>query len=207
MPIVAMYNTRGEQVGEIALADAVFGVEVNEAVMHQAVLTFLANRRLGAAATKTRAEVSGGGRKPWRQKGTGRARHGSIRSPIWKGGGVVFGPEPRSFRMSLQKKVRRLALKSALTSKTSNGSLIILDQLVMESPKTKEMAGILKNLKVGRKVLLVLDGPQESVIKSVRNIPGVKTLNARQLNVYDILNSESLVMTRDAAALVEEVFA
>jgi large subunit ribosomal protein L4 len=175
--------------------------------MHQAVLTFLANRRLGTAATKTRAEVSGGGRKPWRQKGTGRARHGSIRSPIWKGGGVVFGPEPRSFRMSMQKKVRRLALKSALTSKTNNGSLIVLDQLAMERPKTKEMAGILKNLKTGRKVLLVLDGPQESVIKSVRNIPGVKTLNARQLNVYDILNSESLVMTRDAAVLVEEVFA
>jgi large subunit ribosomal protein L4 len=202
-----MYNTRGEQVGEIALADEVFGVEVNVAAMHQAVLTFLANRRLGTAATKTRAEVSGGGRKPWRQKGTGRARHGSIRSPIWKGGGVVFGPEPRSFRMSMQKKVRRLALKSALTSKTNNGSLIVLDQLAMERPKTKEMAGILKNLKTGRKVLLVLDGPQESVIKSVRNIPGVKTLNARQLNVYDILNSESLVMTRDAAVLVEEVFA
>lgn len=207
MPIVAMYNTRGEQVGEIALADAVFGVEVNVAAMHQAVLTFLANRRLGTAATKTRAEVSGGGRKPWRQKGTGRARHGSIRSPIWKGGGVVFGPEPRSYRMSMQKKVRRLALRSALTSKTNSGSLIVLDQLAMESPKTKEMAGILKNLKTGRKVLLVLDSPQESVIKSVRNIPGVKTLNARQLNVYDILNSESLVMTRDAAVLVEEVFA
>ncbi|MBT9173335.1 MAG: 50S ribosomal protein L4 [Syntrophomonadaceae bacterium] len=207
MPIVALYNTRGEQVGEVVLADSVFGVEVNEAVMHQAVLTFLANRRLGTAATKTRAEVRGGGRKPWRQKGTGRARHGSIRSPIWKGGGVVFGPQPRSYRMSLPRKVRKLALKSALTSKTCSGSLILLDQLIMESPKTKEMAGIFKNLKTGRKVLLVLDGPQENIIKSARNIPGVKTLNAGQLNVYDILNSENLVMTRDAAARLEEVYA
>jgi large subunit ribosomal protein L4 len=207
MPIVALYNTRGEQVGEVALADSVFGVEVNEAVMHQAVLTFLANRRLGTAATKTRAEVRGGGRKPWRQKGTGRARHGSIRSPIWKGGGVVFGPQPRSYRISLPRQVRRLALKSALTSKTNSGSLIVLDQLIMESPKTKEMAGIFKSLKTGRKVLLVLDGPQESIIKSARNIPGVKTLNAGQLNVYDILNSENLVMTRDTAARLEEVYA
>jgi len=207
MPTVALYNTQGEQVGEIALADSVFGVEVSEAAMHQAVLAYLANRRLGTAAVKTRAEVRGGGRKPWRQKGTGRARHGSIRSPIWKGGGVVFGPKPRSFRMSLPKQVRRLALKSALTTKTSSGSLIVLERLAMESPKTKEMAGIFKNLKTGRKVLLVLDGPQENVIKSARNIPGIKTLNARQLNVYDILNSESLIMTRDAAVLVEEVFA
>jgi large subunit ribosomal protein L4 len=207
MPIVALYNTRGEQVGEVALADSVFGVEVNEAVMHQAVLTFLANRRLGTAATKTRAEVRGGGRKPWRQKGTGRARHGSIRSPIWKGGGVVFGPQPRSYRISLPRQVRRLALKSALTSKTNSGSLIVLDQLIMESPKTREMAGIFKSLKTGRKVLLVLDGPQENIIKSARNIPGVKTLNAGHLNVYDILNSENLVMTRDAAARLEEVYA
>jgi large subunit ribosomal protein L4 len=207
MPTVALYNTQGEQVGEIALADAVFGVEVNEAAMHQAVLAYLANRRIGTAATKSRAEVRGGGRKPWRQKGTGRARHGSIRSPIWKGGGVVFGPQPRSYRMSMPKQVRRLALRSALTSKTSSGSLIVLDHLAMESPKTREMAGIFKNLNTGRKVLLVLDVPQENVIKSARNIPGVKTINARQLNVYDILNSESLVMTRDAAALVEEVFA
>jgi len=207
MPKVALYSTTGEQVGEMLLADSVFAVEVNEAAMHQAVLTYLANRRLGSAATKTRTEVRGGGRKPWKQKGTGRARHGSIRSPIWKGGGVVFGPHPRSYRMSLPKKVRRLALKSALTCKINSGSLIVLESLAMEAPKTREMAGVFKNLKTGRKVLLVLDTPQENVIKSVRNIPGVKTLNAWQLNVYDILNSENMVLTKDAVARVEEVFA
>jgi len=207
MPKVALYSTTGEQVGEMLLADSVFAVEVNEAAMHQAVLTYLANRRIGSAATKTRTEVRGGGRKPWKQKGTGRARHGSIRSPIWKGGGVVFGPHPRSYRMSLPKKVRRLALKSALTCKINSGSLIVLESLAMEAPKTREMAGVFKNLKTGRKVLLVLDTPQENVIKSVRNIPGVKTLNAWQLNVYDILNSENLVLTKDAVARVEEVFA
>ncbi|MBS3947301.1 MAG: 50S ribosomal protein L4 [Dethiobacter sp.] len=207
MPKVALYSTTGEQVGEMLLADSVFAVEVNEAAMHQAVLTYLANRRLGTAATKTRTEVRGGGRKPWKQKGTGRARHGSIRSPIWKGGGVVFGPHPRSYRMSLPKKVRRLALKSALTCKINSGELIVLDSLAMEAPKTREMAGVFKNLKTGRKVLLVLDTPQENIIKSVRNIPGVKTLNAWQLNVYDILNSENMVLTKDAVARVEEVFA
>lgn len=207
MPKVALYSTTGEQVGEMLLADSVFAVEVNEAAMHQAVLTYLANRRLGTAATKTRTEVRGGGRKPWKQKGTGRARHGSIRSPIWKGGGVVFGPHPRSYRMSLPKKVRRLALKSALTCKINSGELIVLESLAMEAPKTREMAGVFKNLKTGRKVLLVLDTPQENIIKSVRNIPGVKTLNAWQLNVYDILNSENMVLTKDAVARVEEVFA
>ena len=207
MPKVALYSTTGEQVGEMLLADSVFAVEVNEAAMHQAVLTYLANRRIGSAATKTRTEVRGGGRKPWKQKGTGRARHGSIRSPIWKGGGVVFGPHPRSYRMSLPKKVRRLALKSSLTCKINSGSLLVLESLAMEAPKTREMAGVFKNLKTGRKVLLVLDTPQENVIKSVRNIPGVKTLNAWQLNVYDILNSENLVLTKDAVARVEEVFA
>lgn len=207
MPKVALYNTQGEQVGEIELADSVFAVEVNEAAMHQAVLAFLANRRLGTAATKTRTEVSGGGRKPWRQKGTGRARHGSIRSPIWRGGGIVFGPHPRSYRMTLPKKIKRLALKSALTSKVNDGALIVLDRLVMDIPKTREMAAVLGNLKTGRKVLIVTEAPQENVIKSARNIPGVKTVNADQLNVYDILNTDNLVITRDAVARVEEVFA
>jgi large subunit ribosomal protein L4 len=207
MPKVALYNTQGEEVGEIELADAIFAVKVNEAAMHQAVLTYLANRRLGTADTKVRTEVRGGGRKPWRQKGTGRARHGSIRSPLWKGGGVVFGPHPRSYRMALPKKIRRLALKSALTSKVSNGSLIVLDQLAMEAPRTKDMVRVLGNLNTGRKVLIITEAPQENIIKSARNIPGVKTLNATELNVYDILNTDNLVITRQAVARVEEVFA
>ncbi len=207
MPTVALYNTQGEQVGEISLADSVFGVKVNEAAMHQAVLAYLANQRQGTADTKTRTEVRGGGRKPWRQKGTGRARHGSIRSPIWKGGGVVFGPHPRSYRMGLPKKVKRLALKSALSSKVNAGAIIVLDQLAMTEPKTREMVRVLGNLKAGRKVLIVTDTPQENVIKSARNIPGVKTTNAGQLNVYDILNNDNLIITRDAVVRVEEVFA
>jgi large subunit ribosomal protein L4 len=207
MPKVALYNTEGEQVGELELADTVFGVQVNEAAMHQAVLTYLANRRSGTADTKVRSEVRGGGRKPWRQKGTGRARHGTIRSPIWKGGGVVFGPHPRSYRMALPKKIKRLALKSALTSKVNSGSLIVLDQLTMEAPKTREMVKVLGNLNTGRKVLIVIESPEANIIKSARNIPGVKTLNANQLNVYDILNTDNLVITRDAVVQVEEVFA
>jgi large subunit ribosomal protein L4 len=207
MPKVALYNTEGEQVGELELADTVFGVQVNEAAMHQAVLTYLANRRSGTADTKVRSEVRGGGRKPWRQKGTGRARHGTIRSPIWKGGGVVFGPHPRSYRMALPKKIKRLALKSALTSKVNSGSLIVLDQLTMEAPKTREMIKVLGNLNTGRKVLIVIESPEANIIKSARNIPGVKTLNANQLNVYDILNTDNLVITRDAVVQVEEVFA
>lgn len=207
MPKLALYNTQGEQVGEIELADNIFAAEVNEAVMHQAVLTYLANRRMGTADTKVRSEVRGGGRKPWRQKGTGRARHGTIRSPLWKGGGVTFGPHPRSYRMALPKKVRRLAIKSALSSKVNSGSLIVLDNLVMEAPKTKEMVRVLGSLNTGRKVLIVTDAPQENVIKSARNIPGVKTLNANQLNVYDILNNDNMVITRDAVSRVEEVFA
>ncbi len=207
MPTLSLYNTQGEQVGEIELADNIFAAEVNEAVMHQAVLTYLANRRMGTADTKVRSEVRGGGRKPWRQKGTGRARHGTIRSPLWKGGGVTFGPHPRSYRMTLPKKVRRLAIKSALSSKVNSGSLIVLDNLVMEAPKTKEMVRVLGSLNTGRKVLIVTDAPQENVIKSARNIPGVKTLNANQLNVYDILNNDNMVITRDAVSRVEEVFA
>jgi large subunit ribosomal protein L4 len=207
MPKVALYNTQGEQVGELELADTVFGVNVSEAAMHQAVLTYLANRRSGTADTKVRSEVRGGGRKPWRQKGTGRARHGTIRSPIWKGGGVVFGPHPRSYRMALPKKIKRLALKSALTSKVNSGSLIVLDQLTMEAPKTREMIKVLGNLNTGRKVLIVIESPEANIIKSARNIPGVKTLNANQLNVYDILNTDNLVITRDAVVQVEEVFA
>lgn len=208
MPKVALYNTAGEQVGEIELNDSVFAARVSEAAMHQAVLAYLANQRLGTAKTKTRTEVRGGGRKPWRQKGTGRARHGSIRSPIWRGGGITFGPTgQQNFKQALPKKIKRLALKSALTVKVNTGSLIVLDQLTMDAPKTKEMVAVLGNLKTGRKVLIVTGTTQENVVKSARNIPGVKTTNANQLNVYDILNTDNLVITRDAVAQVEEVFA
>jgi large subunit ribosomal protein L4 len=208
MPEVALYNQQGEQIGEIELSDAVFAVPVNEAVMHQAVVAYLANRRVATAKVKTRSVVRGGGRKPWRQKGTGRARHGSIRSPIWRGGGVVFGPTGRqNFKQSLPKKMKRLALKSALSSKVNSGSLLVLDALQMDVPKTKEMIKLLEKLQTGRKVLLVLESPQVNVIKSARNIPGVKTTQAEQLSVYDILNTDHLIMTRDAVSRVEEVFA
>jgi len=206
MPTVALYNMQGEQVGEISLADRIFGIEVNKAAMHQAVLAYQANQRQGNAAVKTRTDVSGGGRKPWRQKGTGRARHGSTRSPLWKGGGVIFGPSPRSFRMAVPKKIKRLAIKSALSSKVNAGSLVVLDKLTIEAPKTKEMVKVLNNLNTGRNVLIVTDTPQEYVVKSVRNIPGVKALNACELNVYDILNTDNVIITRDAVAQVEEVF-
>jgi large subunit ribosomal protein L4 len=208
MPKVALYNTAGEQVGEIELNDSVFAAKISEAAMHQAVLAYLANQRLGTAKTKTRTEVRGGGRKPWRQKGTGRARHGSIRSPIWRGGGITFGPTgQQNFKQALPRKIKRLALKSALTVKVNAGSLIVLDQLTMDAPKTKEMVAVLGNLNTGRKVLIVTGTTQENVVKSARNIPGVKTTNANQLNVYDILNTDNLVITRDAVAQVEEVFA
>jgi large subunit ribosomal protein L4 len=208
MPKVALYNTAGEQVGDIELSDAVFGVDVNEAAMHQAVLAYLSNQRLGTAKVKTRTEVRGGGRKPWRQKGTGRARHGSIRSPIWRGGGIVFGPDgQRNYKQVMPKKLKRLAMKSALTVKVNSGSLIVLDELTMDAPKTKEIATMLGNLKTGRKVLIVTGTTQINVVKSARNIPGIKTTNAGQLNVYDILNTDNLVITRDAVTQVEEVFA
>lgn len=206
MPTVALYNINGEQVGELALKDEVFGVEVHESVLHDAVVMQLASRRLGTHDTKTRAEVSGGGRKPWRQKGTGRARHGTIRSPIWRGGGIVFGPHPRDYAYRLPKKVRRLALKSALSAKVNAGELLILDELKMDQPKTRDMARILNNLKVDDALLVTADR-DEMVEKSARNIPNIKPLTATGLNVYDILSYDKLVITRDAVAKVEEVFA
>lgn len=206
MPTVAIYNINGEQVGEIALKDEVFGVEVNESVLHDAVVMQLASRRLGTHATKTRADVSGGGRKPWRQKGTGRARHGTSRSPIWRGGGIVFGPHPRDYQYSLPKKVRRLALKSALSSKVHSGDILVVDQLQMEQPKTRDMAKILNNLKINDALLVTAEADQ-SVEKSARNIPGIKPLTAAGLNVYDILAYNKLIMTKDAVARVEEVLA
>jgi len=207
MPKVALYNIQGDKVGEIELSDELFGVEIRPDIMHRAVLSYLANQRLGTASTLTRAEVSGGGRKPWRQKGTGRARHGSIRSPIWRKGGIVFGPKPRSFSMKMPKKLKRFALKSALSAKTKENELILLDSLTMEAPKTKQMVSILSNLKVDKKSLIVIADKDENVVKSARNIPGVKTTYVNTLNVYDILNHDYLIMTQEAAKRVEEVYA
>jgi large subunit ribosomal protein L4 len=206
MPTVALYNISGEQVGELELSEDIFGFEVNEAILHDAVVAQLARRRLGTHDTKTRSEVRGGGRKPWRQKGTGRARVGSIRSPIWRGGGTVFGPHPRDYGYSLPRKVRRQALKSALSAKVNAGDIVVLDTLTMEAPKTREMVEILGNLKVND-ALLVTAAKDEAVEKSARNIPNIKTLVANGLNVYDILAYDKLVITKDAVTRVEEVFA
>lgn len=205
MPKVAVYNMQGSQVGEIELNADVFGIEVNKTVLHSAVVMQLASLRRGTHSTKLRGEVRGGGRKPWRQKGTGRARAGSTRSPLWRGGGILFGPKPRSYSYSLPKKVRRLALKSALSDKVLNGKLIVLDELSFEAPKTKNMVELLGALKIAEKALVVTGESNETVVKSARNIPGVGALDASGLNVYDILNHDTLVVTKDAVAKVEEV--
>lgn len=207
MPKVALYNMKGEQTGEVDLKDEVFGVEVNEAVLHDAVVNHLANRRQGTQSAKTRAEVSGGGRKPFRQKGTGRARAGSTRSPLWRKGGIIFAPKPRSFRYTMPKKVKRLALKSALSSKVQNGNIIVLEGLAIAEPKTKEMAGMLDNLKVERKALVVTADADSIVVKSARNIPGITPTHASSLNVYDVLAHDKLIITKDAVTKVEEVLA
>jgi large subunit ribosomal protein L4 len=207
MPKVALYNINGEQVGDIELADAVFGIEPNKYVVHSAVVMQLASQRLGTHKTKGRSEVRGGGRKPWRQKGTGRARQGSIRSPQWKGGGVVFGPTPRSYGFKLPKKVRRLAIKSVLSSKVNENEIIVLDQLSMSQPKTKQFAAILNNLKVDRKALIVSADYDDNVALSARNIPGVKFVTADGINVLDVLAHDKLIITKEAVQKVEEVLA
>lgn len=206
MPTVPVFNTEGSQVGEIALNDEIFGAKVNKALLHQAVVMQLASRRLGTVAVKNRSAVRGGGKKPWRQKGTGQARHGSRRSPIWRGGGIVFGPQPRSYSYSLPKKARRLALKSALSAKVEAGELVVVEALNMEQPKTKIMAGILGNLKV-EKALIVTVASQENIEKSARNIPGVMAMTTTGLNVYDILAHNHLVITKEALSKVEEALA
>ncbi|EJY56856.1 50S ribosomal protein L4/L1e [Alicyclobacillus hesperidum URH17-3-68] len=206
MPTVAVLNTAGQQVSELQLSDKIFGAPVRLDLMHQVVLQYLAARRAGTHKVKNRAAVSGGGRKPWRQKGTGRARQGSIRAPQWKGGGVVFGPTPRSYAFSVPKKVRRLALYSALSSKVAEGKIIVLDDLQLNQPKTKEMVSVLKNLNVGK--ALIVDGEKkEPLYRSSRNIPGVKYMDAAGINVYELLRHDHLVLTKDAVAKVEEVFA
>ncbi|WAH42267.1 50S ribosomal protein L4 [Alicyclobacillus fastidiosus] len=206
MPTVAVYNTAGEQVSEIQLNDKLFGAPIRSDLMHQVVLQYLAARRAGTHKVKNRSEVAGGGRKPWRQKGTGRARQGSTRSPQWKGGGVVFGPTPRSYAFSVPKKVRRLALYSALSSKVADGKVIVLDGLNIEQPKTKEMAAILNNLKLKKALILDSEKKQPAYL-STRNIEGVKYMDANGVNVYELLRHEHLVLTKDAVAKVEEVFA
>lgn len=205
MPKVALYNMEGAQIGEIELSDAVFGIEPHVHVLHQYVVMQQASERRGTHSTKTRSEVRGGGRKPWRQKGTGRARHGSIRAPQWVGGGTVHGPKPRAYGFKLPKKVRRLAMKSALSAKVRDGELIVLDKLAIEKPKTKNMVAVLKNLNVNRKALVVGGEFDETVWLSARNIPGVKYLAANKINVLDVLRHDKLIMTQDAVAKVEEV--
>ena len=207
MPKVALYDITGSQVGDIELSDDIFGIEVNTHVLYEAVKNYLANQRQGTQSAKTRAEVRGGGRKPWRQKGTGRARQGSIRSPQWKGGGVVFAPKPRDYSYKLPKKIKRLALKSALSSKVQDQEIIVVDSLVLEQPKTKDMIKILSNLNAGKKTLVVIPERDENLILAARNIPGVKTAYVNTINVYDILNCDSFVITKDAVNKVEEVYA
>jgi len=205
LPTVDVFNVKGEIVEQLVLSDAVFGIEVNKHVLHLAVLKQLAGQRLGTHDTKNRAEVRGGGRKPWKQKGTGRARAGSRRSPIWVGGGIAFGPTPRKYNFDLPRKVRRLALKSALTSKLQAGELIVLDTFELAMPKTKAVTELLQNLQIAKKPLFVLGERNENVEKSCRNIPGVVTQQAVGLNVYDVLNCNKLVMTKDAVLKVQEV--
>lgn len=207
MPKVALYNVSGAQVGEVELAESVFGIEPNKYVVHSAVVLQQASQRLGTHKTKGRSEVRGGGRKPWKQKGTGRARQGSIRSPQWKGGGVVFGPTPRSYGFKLPRKVRRLAIKSVLSAKVIDSEIIVLDQLSLAQPKTKEFAAILNNLKVERKALVVTGSYDDNVALSTRNIPGVKFVSADGISVLDVLAHDKLIITKEAIQKVEEVLA
>ncbi len=205
MANVAVYNMSGQKVGDMDLNDTIFGVRVNEHVMHMAVVQYLANQRQGTQSAKTRAEVRGGGRKPWRQKGTGRARQGSIRAPQWKGGGVVFAPKPRDYSFKLNKKVKRLALKSALSSRVFDNKIIVLDNLALDAIKTKEMKKVLENLNIN-KALIVMPENDQNVILSTRNIQGVKTATVNTINVYDILKYDTFVVTKDAVAKLEEVY-
>ncbi|MBR1478852.1 MAG: 50S ribosomal protein L4 [Lachnospiraceae bacterium] len=206
MANVSVYNMEGKEVGTVELNDSIFGVEVNEHLVHMAVVQHLANLRQGTQKAKTRAEVSGGGRKPWRQKGTGHARQGSTRSPQWKGGGVVFAPVPRDYSFKLNKKEKRAALKSALTSKVQDGNIIVLDKLELKEIKTKNFVKVLNNLQVS-KGLVVLADSDKNVVLSARNVEGVSTLKADTINTYDVMNAKKLILTKDAVAKIEEVFA
>ncbi len=206
MATISVVNTDGKEVEKLELSDKIFGVEINEGIVHKAVVAQLANKRQGTQSALTRSEVRGGGRKPWRQKGTGHARQGSIRAPQWTGGGVVFAPKPRDYSKKINKKESRLALFSALTSKLQDEKLIVVDSLAFDAPKTKEFVKVLENIKAS-KALVVLEGENENVVLSARNIPDVDTEARTAINVYDILKHDSLVMTKDAVKALEEVYA
>ena len=207
MPKVKVFDMAGKDVGELELNDAVFGIEPNVEAMHRAVVAYLANQRQGTQSALTRAEVAGGGRKPWRQKGTGRARQGSTTAGQWTHGGVVFAPKPRDYRQSVNKKVKRLAILSALSDKVANESFIVLDALTLEGYKTKVVADTLKNVKAGKKVLFVLADSDDKAVKSARNIEGVKVAGTNTISTYDIVNADSVVIVKDAVKMLEEVYA
>ena len=206
MATVAVYNIEGKEVGSVELNDNIYGVEINENLVHKAVVTYLANGRQGTQSAKTRSEVSGGGRKPWRQKGTGHARQGSTRSPQWTGGGVVFAPKPRDYSVKMNKREKQIALFSALTSKVQDAKFIVVDELALEEVKTAKFVEVLKNLKVD-KALVVLEEGNKNVQLSARNIPNVKTAGANTINVYDILKYNTLVLSKEVVAKIEEVYA
>ena len=206
MANVSVYNMEGKEVGKLDLSDAIFGVEINEHLVHMAVLQQLADKRQGTQKAKTRSEVSGGGRKPWRQKGTGHARQGSIRAPQWKGGGVVFAPVPRDYSFKMNKKEKRFALKSALTDKAQSNNIIVVDELKFDEIKTKKFAEVMNNLKATRKALVVLADNDKNVVLSARNLAEANTTLTNTLNVYDIVNAKTLVLTKDAVTKIEEVY-
>lgn len=206
MANVSVYNMEGKEVGTMELNDAIFGATVNEHLVHMAVVQHLANKRQGTQKAKTRSEVSGGGRKPWRQKGTGHARQGSTRAPQWKGGGVVFAPVPRDYSFKLNKKEKRAALKSVLTSRVQDGKLIVVDELKFDEIKTKKFKAVMDNLKINKALVVIADN-DEKVVLSARNLPTVDTAQVNTMNVYDILKGDTLVLTKDAVAKIEEVYA
>jgi len=207
MPSISVVDMAGKNVGTIDLAESVFGIEPNAAVMHQMVVNYLAAQRQGTQSALTRAEVSGGGKKPWRQKGTGRARQGSTRAPQWTHGGIVFAPKPRDYRFTVNKKVRRLAMKSALSTKAAESEIIVVDSIKLDEYKTKKIAAMLSAIGADKKALVVLPEVDSKVIKSANNLPGVKTAQVNELNVYDILNADKLVIAKDAVSKIEEVYA
>ena len=207
MPTVAVLDMAGKEIEKISLSDAVFGIEPNKPAMHDAVIAYLANQRQGTQSALTRAEASGGGRKPWKQKGTGHARQGSIRAPQWRHGGIVFAPKPRDYHMTLNKKVKRLAMKSALSSKVADNEIVVIDKIAMDDYKTKDIAAMLKALGSEKKALIVLPEADEKVIASAANIPGVKTTLVNTLNVYDILNADKFIVVKDVVSRIEEVYA
>ena len=207
MPTVAVVDMKGTKVDEINLSDSIFGIEPNAAVMHELVVNYLANQRQGTQSALTRSEVRGGGRKPWRQKGTGHARQGSIRAPQWRKGGVVFAPKPRDYSYTVNKKVRRLAMKSAFSSKAQDNEIIVIDSITLDEFKTKTIVKMLSDIGSEKKALIVLPEVDKKVIKSASNIPGVKTAQVNELNVYNILNADKLIIVKDAVAKIEEVYA